>query len=496
MIKQKFALSYLSKILLQIFQFSVTIVVARVAGASVMGTVAFATSFVSLFTIFFDMGQGVAHIKLVSEGQDEKKCNGIYFRIQLILSVVFFLVSLSFFLFSKYLLAGTFESKVHEQVVLIAIFTISIGNLFFIPRTTFNARVEQARADIPDLLRQVIYQFFRLCVVLVGYGALAISLSNLAATILIIPFYWYLFKGTQWGEWDKSLFKKYVSISLPVFVTNIVDILSQHSDKVLLQFFYGSSEVGYYVAGFSIGSLILLIGNSLGLILLPTFSREIADNNQDNVSKMVEKFERFTWLFIFPVTLLTSIGSDLIVTTILGDAFHKTVPVLSFITFSAFFSSYFVVYGVILSGSGFFRLNAGIYAVKFIFLIGAAIIAIHPQILHMGAKGLALCLMLSNIFAGLLFVYYVKKRQQLIRIFSSSMLIFYSLAVIVPAFFIYGQVGNLSGRLSVLAAIPLLFWAGAAGLRLMKLEDIRFFLALVNPSLMKNYIKSELKNKR
>jgi len=495
MIKQKLALSYLSKILLQIFQFAVTIIVARVAGASVMGTVAFATSFVSLFTIFFDMGQGVAHIKLVSEGQNEKQCNGIYFRIQLILSIVFFLLALCFFGISKYFLAGTFESKVHEQVVLVTIFTISIGNLFSIPRTTFNARVEQARADIPDLLRQIIYQVFRLSVVLAGYGALAISLSNLAATILIIPLYLYLFKGTQWGGWDKSLFKKYVSISLPVFITNIVDILSNHSDKVLLQFFYGSSEVGYYVAGFSIGSLILLVGYSLGLILLPTFSKEIASNNHNNVSRVLEKFERFTWLFIFPLTLATSIGSDLIVTTILGDAFHKTVPVLSFINFSAFFTSYFVVYGVILSSSGFFRLNAGIYTLKFVFLIVTAIIAIHPQFLHMGAKGLAISLMASNIFSGLMFVYYVKKKQQIIQIFPSARLIFYSLIVVIPAFFAYGHMENILSKLFILAAIPVLFWAGAAALRLMKTDDVRIFLGLVNPTLMRNYIKNELKNR-
>jgi O-antigen/teichoic acid export membrane protein len=493
MLKQKLALSYLSKIIIQGFQIGVTIVVARVAGAGVLGTVAFATSFISLFLVFFDMGQGVAHIKLVSEGTDEAKCNGIFFRIQIILSFLFFLIALGFFLFSKFFLHNTFESPVHEKVVLITIFTISIGNLFSIPRTSFNARVEQARADIPDLLRQIFYQVLRLTVVIMGYGALAITWSNFAATIIIIPLYLYLFRGVKWAKWDPELFKKYFAIALPVFITNIVDILSSNSDKVLLQYFYNSKEVGYYVAGFSIGGLIMMVGNSAGLIFLPTFSKDISNNNFGNVSRLLEKFERFTWLFIFPVTLITSIGSDIIVNLVLGKEYAKTIPVLSIINFSAFFFTYFMIYGVILSGKGFFRLTAKIYFAKLFFLLGSALVLLHPGLLDMGSKGLAICLLFSNLFAGLLFMYFVRRLVKEVTIIPSIRIILFSLLFTLPAILIYNVADNIFIKILILGFIPLTFWGASWILKLSGKEDFLLLISLINPKLMRKYIKDEIR---
>lgn len=492
MLKQKLALSYLSKIIIQAFQIGVTIVVARVAGASVLGTVAFATSFISLFLVFFDMGQGVAHIKLVSEGRNESNCNGVFFRIQIVLSFLFFLIALGFFLFSKFVLHSTFESPVHEKVVLITIFTISIGNLFSIPRTSFNAKVEQAKADIPDLLRQIFYQVMRLTVVILGYGALAITWSNLAATIIIIPLYLYLFRRVKWAKWDPELFKKYLAIALPVFITNIVDILSSNSDKVLLQYFYNSSEVGYYVAGFSIGGLITMVGNSAGAVLLPTFSKDISNNNFENVSRLLEKFERFTWLFIFPVTLITSLGSDVIVNLILGKEYTKTIPVLSVINFSAFFFTYFMIYGVILSGKGFFRLTAKIYFAKLFFLIGSALVLLHPELLGLGSKGLAISLLLSNVFAGLLFMYFIRRLIKEVTIIPSIRIILFSLLFTLPAILIYSFADNLCLKILILGFIPFAFWGVLWILKLSGREDLLVLFGLISPKLMGKYIKDEI----
>lgn len=492
MLRQKVVLSYFSKVFLQVFQLGVTIVVARIAGASVLGTVAFATSFVSMFLIFFDMGQGVAHIKLVSEGQDESKCNGVYFRIQIFLSALFFLISMGVFLFSKLLLHKTFESKVHEQVIMVTIFSISISNLFSIPRTSFNARVEQAKADIPDLLRQVIYQILRLIVVIFGYRALAISISNLAANIIIIPVYLSLFRGTKWVKWDTTVFKKYLAIGFPVFITNIVDIVSTNADKVLLQFFYNSAEVGYYVAGFSIGGLITMVGNSVGLILLPTFSKDIANNDYKRISSLIEKFERFTWLFIFPATLIASIGSDIIVKTILGKGYLKSIPVLSILNFSAFFSTYFTIYGVVLSGKGYFRLNAKIYIAKLIFLLVTAFVFLYPGLLGMGSKGVAISLLLANIFAGFLFLLFVRRRISELVCIPSRQIILFSLLFAIPSFLVYGMTGSLLIKIFILVSIPVAFWSTLILLNLSGKDDYKEFLNLLSPSLMKKYIKNEI----
>ena len=70
MLAQKLILSYSSKIVVQFFSIAASIVVARIAGPTVLGTVAFGLAYVSMFSFIADLGIGTAHIKLVSEGEE------------------------------------------------------------------------------------------------------------------------------------------------------------------------------------------------------------------------------------------------------------------------------------------------------------------------------------------------------------------------------------------------------------------------------------------
>ena len=53
-----------------------------------VATLAFALSFVGAFTFIFDMGYGSAHIKRLSEGNDEGTCNATFLAIRLTLTAV------------------------------------------------------------------------------------------------------------------------------------------------------------------------------------------------------------------------------------------------------------------------------------------------------------------------------------------------------------------------------------------------------------------------
>jgi O-antigen/teichoic acid export membrane protein len=494
MLKQKIVLSYVTKIVIQILSMGVTIAVARIAGASVLGTIAFATSYVSLLYIFFDLGQGVAHTKLVSEGNNEQLCNGVYVRIQLTMSTLFFVISISTFFISKYILKHSFESQIHEAVILLTIFTLSISNLFTIPRTIFIAKTQQARSELPDVIKQIVYQTLRLAVVLAGFGAIAIAWSNLAATIVIIPVYFYLLREIKFGTWNFDLFKKYLLIAMPVFLTNIVDIFSTYIDKVLLQFFSNSAEVGYYVAGFSIGGFIALVGNSAGLLLLPTFSRGLAENRIDNVNNIIKQFERFTWIFLFTLTSMTSIGSDVIVQILLSNKYIKSVPILSIINFSSFFVTYFIIYGIALSAKGYFNLSAKLYLAKLVFLIVTAVLLVHPLLFNYGAKGLALTLLLSNLFIGILFLYHVKHRIPGLEILQEKILILYSIAYSLMVYIGYRFLVTMSMKIIYLVGVFVCYYLLAIFFRIIILSDFKMLMQILSFRKMGHYIKGEMRN--
>ena len=495
MLTQKLIFSYSSKIFMQVIQVVVTIVVARVAGASVLGTVAFGTAYVSMFIFVSDLGLGSAHIKLVSEGKNEAACNGTFARIQAILVGIFFIVVLGFFLSQKYIFAYQFESDVHEKVIIVTLIAISLRKLIYIFETCFTSKTEQAKRDIPAFIESFIFQSLRLIVVLLGYKALAIAFSKLVAVILITPVYIILFKNYVVGKFDRDLARQYFLISLPVMIITIVDSFTHYVDKVLLQHLTNSTEVGFYVAGFKIGSFILMIGTSVGLLFFPTFSKAISQNDFSRINSIIKKYEKFSLSFVFPVTIILSIYSDVIVNTVLGNEYSKSIPVLSIINISAFIYTFFVPYGNALTGKGLFKLSAKLYCVKLLFFSALTFFLVSPGILNLGSTGLAASLLVSNLFMGCLFVIFVRVKIKKMDVLPGLRLLVFGTMFSIIASWIYWRF-QLAWHLKILfvGAYFTGYWGLAMTFKLIQRQDWFMLRELINFKKMAIYIKSEMRN--
>ncbi|MCX6165087.1 MAG: oligosaccharide flippase family protein [Ignavibacteriae bacterium] len=199
MIAQKLILSYYTRIAIQVLQMLGMLIVARILGPNVLGTIAFGLAFVSMFLFVSDLGLSSAHIKLVSEGQDEARCNGTFIRLKSLLVVLYVVVVVAFYFIQKLIFGVTFESPDHDYVIFIYLVLTAVGQIYSIPASTFAAKTEQAKQDLPSFIQVIFYQVFRVIVAFLGYKAIAQSLSNLAAVLIVFPVYLYLFKGYPVG---------------------------------------------------------------------------------------------------------------------------------------------------------------------------------------------------------------------------------------------------------------------------------------------------------
>lgn len=495
MLTQKLVLSYSLKIFMQVIQVAVTIVVARVAGASVLGTVAFGTAYVSMFIFISDLGLGSAHIKLVSEGKNEAACNGTFARMQVILVGVFFIFVLGFFISQKYIFGYSFESPVHEKVIIVTLIAITLSRALYFFKTSFVSKTQQAKQDIPDFIELLVFQSLRLIVVLLGYRALAIAFSKLAAVIVITPVYIILFKNFIVGKFDRKLAKQYFLISFQVMIIGIVDSFIHYVDKVLLQYLTNSAEVGYYVAGFKIGGFILMIGTSVGLLFFPTFSKAISQNDFSRINSIIKKYEKFSLSFVFPVTIILSIYSEVIVNTVLGNEYSKTIPILSIINISAFIYTFIIPYGNALTGKGLFKLVAKLYFVNLLFFVSLIFFMVSPGILNLGGTGLAASLLLSNLFLGTLFIIFVRVKIKKIKVLPGLPLLVFGTTFSLISFLIYREI-QLSLYLKILFAELYFagYWGLAMAFKLIRRQDWLMLWELINFKKIAVYIKSEMRN--
>jgi O-antigen/teichoic acid export membrane protein len=475
-----------------------SLVVARLVGPSVLGTIAFGLAYVNMFTIITDLGFGTAHIKLVSEGRDIKVCNGTYATIKASLIGIFVLVFLGFYLFQKFVLHSSFESETHETVIFIYLVIITLTQFYNIYTATWAARMEQAKQDIPSFLQTLIYQILRIVLAVLGYKAIGLVLGNLASILIIIPFYLYLGRDLKFGKFDKSLFKDYLKIAAPTIVTTTCGILIYSTDKVILQSFTNSEELGFYSAAFVLGSFIKTIEGSTGMLLFPLFSKYISERNYQSINNNVHKFERFSFSFILPMAFTIAIFSDLIIQLTYGDKFTGSVPIFSIILLSFMFSLSYLPYGNILFGMGLYKLSARSWLYNIIVFWVSSYFLVSPDFLNMKGIGMAIAIVLTTVTMFIQMLVLVRKHNKEIVILPGKKILFFSLAYFGLMFYLHSIIPleTLVLKLLASAATYFIFLGIGAAFKIIRKEEFLMIFDLLNISKMKSYIGKEIMKKK
>jgi O-antigen/teichoic acid export membrane protein len=498
MIAQKFILGYSSKLLVQFIQIVVSIVIARIAGPTVVGTVAFGLAFVSVFSFIADLGIGSAHIKLVSEGKDLGKCLSTFSVIKISLTVLFFLVVIGALLIQKYIFHVEFKSLAHEYVIFIFLITITLQQLLGIPKVTFAARIEQAKYNIPDLIRTVFAQILRIIVVLLGFRAIALASASLISTIAVIPIILLLFRGYPFSNFDRGLAKQYFKISLPVMVMGISTMVILYLDRIMLQYYTNAEQVGYYAAGYKIGSLVLMIASSIGLIFFPLFSKAASEGDFQYIKKTIDKFEKFSFLFIMPVVIFLSLYSDVIIKLLLGVQYLNSIPIMTIINLAMFLMVLNMPYGNVITGMGFFKLSAIINLLNLFLFAILILILPNPKIFNLGATGVAITVFVSNLFIGCLYRFFAKQKCSILSLKMSARFAVFGIINFFGFYFIYSNLSKVYGTNFKIAFVIIYFVITYLILLILgwiKKEDVHNLKTLINISKMGSYIKEELKRK-
>jgi len=471
------------------------IVVARVAGPTVVGTVAFGMSLVSMFTFFADLGIGNAHIKIVSEGRNLGDCIKTFSVLKSILIILFIVLVILYLVVKEYVFHIQYESRTHFYVIIIWLVAITISQFLYIPIITFMALTQQARQDVPNLLQIVLTQVLKIVAVLIAASAIALSFANLLGVILVLPLYLYLFKDFKIGHFDKNLARDYVKIAAPMIIMVLHGTFIGYFDKFLLQYFSNSEQVGYYAVAFSIGSLIQIVGLAVGQIFFPTFSSSVVKKDYDYINRTIDKYERFIYVFLMPIVIFLILYSQVLIKILLGKDFISSGPVLVVIFLGAFVFVANQHYGNLLLGAGYINKSARLSLYSLIFFVLLNLFFVAPQMLHLKAIGSALAWSINYLFLGVFFRIYV---WQLIKEVTILRNIKYWLFGILNVALFFLFLKYIAVRVNYLEFIFPVVYFGITYLAyyLLKMankEDINFALRIFDVRSMKEYIKNEFK---
>jgi O-antigen/teichoic acid export membrane protein len=330
-----------------------------------------------------------------------------------------------------------------------------------------------------------------------GYKALALALSNLVSLLLVIPLVWYLFKDRPKGVFDKDLAKKYIKISIPLIILSVAETLMVTFDKVLLQFFTNSEQVGYYTASFRIGGLFLIIVSGIS-IFFPLFSKAFAEGDLFYIKDKIDKYERIIFLFVMPTVLLITIYSDAIIKLILGNQYINSIVPMSIITIAIFIKVVTLPYSNVLTGKGLFKLTAKLSVVALIGFLSILCILVHPQLFNLKAEGAAMAILLTHLLLGILYIIFARMNLKPLREIKNGKFVIFGIINFLFFFFLYNGLKDDWG-LTFVIAFPFFYYT-LTYLFLYKLKwigesEMRIIKSVIDIKAIKEYVSSEIKGK-
>jgi O-antigen/teichoic acid export membrane protein len=482
--------------------------IARYMSPSDYGIVAFAMGFVTLFTIFSDLGFNSAHIKRVSEGKKLGRCIGTFLSIRALLIIVStVIIFASLFVWTNIIGRG-FETPDHLAAIYIFIVYWLAQQIITSFSSTFQARKEMARTQIPFVINGIVRTAAIIYVALSGLGALALAWTYVAGELVQLAMVLLFFRKYPIEKPTREYLKNYSLFAFPLILVTASTVIMNNIDKVMIQLFWNAADVGYYFAAFRISNFITLFTGAIGILIFPTYSALHKAGRILKIKRLTFESERHLSLIVFPMVFGLVVLAEP-TAFILLSGWIPAVPMLQILPFMVLLLTLSIPYEAQFNGMNKPEINRNRILIMLVFnlILNFLLIPKDIQILGgvklfgLGATGAAIATVVSYAVS---LIYTRIMSYRLTRSKGNKRIFLHALAAIIMAAIIYVLLYNYDlifwiarwYHLLLFAIIGLIIYLGILIVfKEFTKDDLLFYLDTLNIRKMAQYIKEEFKIK-
>jgi len=502
MIARKSTLIISANILNGVLAYIAIFYISRFNYTEEFGIIKFAIAFVTLFNIIGSLGFDSANIKRISEGKDLGRCIGTFIVIKISLIFIMSLVTIAAVYSWKHLLGRGFETSTHETVIYIILVYLVLNTINGIFRSIFSAKKEIVKIEIPLLIETLVRVVATVYVVFSGLGVIELAYTYIISDIALLSTSLFLFRGYPIKKPSYEYFRSYKKFARPMVLVGACAVIMTNIDKVLIQLFWNSYEVGFYSYAYSLCMYITMFTTAVGILLFPTFSSLHANKDLEGAKKLILKTQRYLSMVVFPLVFGMVALAQPAVFILLSNK-EQTVPILRILPFFVLlaaierpYQSHFLGIDRPKIARNRVLIMVIINLILNIVLIPEDINSLGIKLAGLGAKGAAIATVFSYA-AGLIYSTAVTKRKIKLKISMKSIFIHFIAATIMAGVLYWIAEFIKITRFYHLLGVSI-FGLGIYILVIFLLKeftkkDLMFFLDQLNIKKMFIYMKEEIK---
>ncbi len=304
----------------QVVQFIVSIVIARLLDPSAYGIVALITVFTTIATVFVQSGLNTALVQK-KDATSMEYSSVFYYS----LFVAFALYIILFF--SAGWIAGFYEIPQLKLVLQIMALTLFPGALNSIQIAVLSKRMQFRLQFYSGMIAAIVSGVLGIVIAAMGGGVWALVVQQLSYQTLICVILWFLVKWRPTLEFSFQKTKSLLKFGSKVLSFNLINTLYSNIESLIIGKKYSESDLAFFSKGKQF-PLIMIdnIDGSIQSVMFATYVKYQEDVRE--IKRILRKTMSLNTYLVFPAMLgLAVIGKPLI-WLVLGESWLPCVPFL------------------------------------------------------------------------------------------------------------------------------------------------------------------------
>ncbi|MBF0983559.1 MAG: oligosaccharide flippase family protein, partial [Campylobacter sp.] len=371
---------------------------AKQMGATNFGIYSLSLAIITFISIFFEFGYFSSASKMLANNHDinlEKKIFGTSIIIACILSA-FFIV---FALVISFLLGKIFSDEIGRIIRISSFISWSFVIPFFMELILKGSNHIGYLAGFNIFSKILFVVFLSLLFIFERLTPLNTLLSFSLSYAVAFAIYAYMLRPNFSGFFEifRAINSENKRYGMHVYVGRVIDVSTYNIDRLLIGYFMGSKDVGFYGLANSMATPI----NSLSTAMSSTMFKTLA-----NSSKIPPAVLKANLAWVFLAFVLANILGYLIINFYLKEEYSDVLLLLLLMSIAVCFQALYQPYNAWINGHGYGK-ELKKANIKMTIMTALSSILLVPI---MGAIGACVSSMISNLYSLFLYtkIYYAK----------------------------------------------------------------------------------------
>lgn len=433
------------------------------------------TTTIALLPNVATLGLPYTMVRFLSAEKDIEKIREGFYSLAGVVLISTTTISLLMLLFSKNIAIALFNGNMNTAILLVPIIFLACLNAFLL--NYFRTFQQMKRYSVFLLIQTYLGLFIASYFAFNGYSITQTAISLLIANTLtfVIMLIFIISKlGFKIPRFQNL--REYLSFGVPTIPGNLSYWVVDSSDRYVIGILLGTTFVGYYSPGYTLGNIIIMVLSPFSL-LLPAVLPKYYENND---MEQVQIFLKYSMKFFFLIAIPSAFGLSALSKPILMIITTQAIALNGYMItpFIALSALLYGVYGIV---SNILVLEKKTKVVGIVWIL-AAILNLVLNILlvpKFGILGAAAVTLLAYVLAFLITVIYTNRYFTFD--FDLGFIVKSTIASSLMTMVIFAV--NPYGILNILITIVIctgIYFALLLALKGIKKEEIQFFRNMMN----------------